>query len=305
MFVWFVIIYMLYTAVILSFLTPCDFISAVGLFLSIIFEQKKKFRYIVVGNEIDPKEETAQFVLSAMQNIYAALAHANLQSQIKVSTAIKLSLLGTSYPPSKGEFSPSSSSYINPIIRFLVKNKAPLLANLYTYFSYTSDTSDIDLSYALFTSPKVLVKDGKYEYQNLFDASLGALYAALEKAGAPDLEVVVSESGWPSEGGVAATVENAQEYYENLIKHVPSGTPNRPNQAIETYLFAMFDENQKEGAETQQHFGLFTSKKKTKYRYRHGICPHGAPSSSPSLARKEIIFSFCFFFLLFFYLWQG
>ncbi|KAJ1390418.1 Glycoside hydrolase family 17 [Sesbania bispinosa] len=229
------------------------------------YSQDVKFRYIVVGNEIDPNDALAQFVLPAMQNIYAALASANLQSQIKVSTAIQLSLLGSSYPPSSGAFSPSSSSYITPIVRFLANNGAPLLANVYTYFSYISDTKNIDLSYALFTSPTVVVRDGTYEYHNLFDASLGALYAALEKIGAPNLEVVVSESGWPSYGGIAATVDNARVYYRNLIDHVARGTPNRPNQPIETYLFAMFDENQKGPAATERHFGLFTPDKQPKY----------------------------------------
>ncbi|TKY67307.1 Glucan endo-1,3-beta-glucosidase, basic isoform [Spatholobus suberectus] len=121
----------------------------------------------------------AEFILPAMQNIYAALASANVESRII-----------RSYPPSLGAFSTSSSPYIKPIVKFLVKNKAPLLANLYTYFSYIGDTKNIDLSYALFTSPTVVVKDGNYEYRSLFDASLGALYAALENVDAPNLEVI-------------------------------------------------------------------------------------------------------------------
>ncbi|XP_024636237.2 glucan endo-1,3-beta-glucosidase [Medicago truncatula] len=79
---------------------------------------------------------------------------------------------------------------------------------------------------------------------------------ALEKVGGANLEVVISESGWPSHGDVAASVENAQIYYENLIKHVSNGTISRPNQALETYLFAMFDENKKGPAETERHYAL-------------------------------------------------
>jgi len=231
------------------------------------YSEDIKFRYIVVGNEIDPNNDlTSLFVLNAMQNINKALASANLQNQIKVSTAIHMGLLGSSYPPSAGAFSQSSVSYITPIVKFLLDNDAPILANVYTYFSYKNDPNDIDLSFALFTSPNVKVRDGNYEYQNLFDATLGALYAALEKVGGANLEVVISESGWPSHGDVAASVENAQIYYENLIKHVSSGTLSRPNQALETYLFAMFDENQKGPAETERHYGLFTPNKQLKYQ---------------------------------------
>ncbi|CAJ2631945.1 unnamed protein product [Trifolium pratense] len=249
------------------------------------YSQDVKFRYIVVGNEIDPNNDQASnFVVLAMQNIYTSLASAKLQNQIKISTAIQMNLLGSSYPPSTGAFSDSSISFITPIVNFLVENEAPLLVNMYTYFSYISDPNNVDLSFALFNSQTDRAIDGKYEYRNLFDASLGAIYAALEKVGGATLEVVVSESGWPSDGGVAATVENAQIYYENLFNHVSSGTPNRPNQALETYLFAMFDENQKGPAETERHFGLFTPNKQLKYQITQ---MHGSSNSTSSSSSSQ------------------
>jgi hypothetical protein len=176
-----------------------------------------------------------------------------------------MSLMGSSYPPSTGSFSDVASSYINPIVAFLAKTGAPLLANVYPYFSYVSNIQNIDLKYALFTSPGVVVRDGNFEYQNLFAASMDALYFALEKAGGANVGVVVTESGWPSAGGIAATVENAGTYYNNLIKFIENGTPKRPGY-LETYLFAMFDENQKGPAETERNFGLFLPNKQPKYQ---------------------------------------
>ncbi|XP_058750878.1 uncharacterized protein LOC131623901 [Vicia villosa] len=247
------------------------------------YSQDVKFRYIVVGNEIDPtSDEISNFVLLAMQNIYTALTSSNLQNKIKISTAIQLNLLGSSYPPSSGAFSKSATPYITPIVKFLVDTKAPLLANVYTYFSYISDPTSTDISYALFTSESLDIRDGSVKYQNLFDATLGAIYAALNKVGGANLEVVVSESGWPSDGGVAATVENAQTYYENLIKHVSKGNPARPNQPLETYLFAMFDENQKGPAATERHFGLFSPDKEIKYQISELLKSDIDPSTSGS-----------------------
>lgn len=232
----------------------------------IAFVPQVKFRYIAVGNEIKPQDTAAQYVLPAMQNIYSALVSANLQTQIKVSTAIDMALLGSSYPPSAGSFSDTAAPYINPIVGFLANTGAPILANVYPYFSYLGDPANIKLSYTLFTEPGVVVQDGPFGYQNMFDAMLDSLYYAVEKAGGPNVDVVVSETGWPSGGGDAATVDNATTYIRNLIGKIASGTPRKPGKAIETYLFAMFDENLKGPAETERHFGLFSPSKQLKYQ---------------------------------------
>nr|CAD1817239.1 unnamed protein product [Ananas comosus var. bracteatus] len=79
------------------------------------------------------------------------------------------------------------------------------------------------------------------------------------EGGGPQVAVVVSETGWPSGGGgVGATVDNARLYNNNVVAHVESsaGTPRRPGKGIETYLFAMFNEDEKP-AGTEQNFGLY------------------------------------------------
>ncbi|XP_015875717.3 glucan endo-1,3-beta-glucosidase [Ziziphus jujuba] len=226
-----------------------------------------KFRYIAVGNEVHPGNEATNHLLPAIQNIHNAIKAANLQDQIKVSTAIDTTLLANTFPPSNAEFSGPASSFIKPIITFLANNGSPLLANIYTYFGRVDTPNDISLPYALFTSPGVVFQDQntKLDYRNLFDALLDSLYTALEKAGAPNLQVVVSESGWPSAGGTEASVENAGTYYKNFINHVKNGTPKKKG-AIEAYLFALFDENQKGGDEIEKHFGIFNANKQQKYQ---------------------------------------
>nr|QNO39520.1 lichenase [Stevia rebaudiana] len=219
-----------------------------------------RFRYIAVGNEVKPSDsKLAPLVHRALTNVHEAIAFHGLKDQIKVSTAIDMTLIVDSSPPSKAAF--GVRSYIDPIIGFLVETKAPLLLNIYTYFSYVDNPRDISLEFATFTSPGTVVHDGANNYQNLFDAMLDSAYSALEKAGGASLEIVVSETGWPSAGGVEATVENARKFYRNVIGHVSKGTPKRPGKAIETYLFAMFDENEKEKDKTkpqlENNFGVF------------------------------------------------
>ncbi|CAI8617249.1 unnamed protein product [Vicia faba] len=106
-------------------------------------------------------------------------------------------------------------------------------ANVYPYIAYVGDKQNIHLDYAVFNQQG----NNGAGYQNLFDAQLDLVYAALEKVGGSNLQIV---SG--------------------------NGTVKKPGVAIETYLFAMFDENQKNGAPTEQHFGLFNPDKSPKYQ---------------------------------------
>ncbi|KAG0489573.1 hypothetical protein HPP92_006436 [Vanilla planifolia] len=219
--------------------------------------------YIAVGNEVIPGND-AGFVLTAMQNIQNALNAANLQNKIKVSTSVSTGVLGVSYPPSAGAFTDAARNYLQPIAAFLSRTGAPLLANVYPYFSYVGNSGQISIEYALFTSPGTVVTDGQLQYQNLFDAIVDAVYSALEKVGASGVSIVVSESGWPSDGGDAAAPHNAQSYVQNLIGHAGKGTPKRPGN-IEVYIFAMFDEDKKQPQGIENHFGLFYPNKQPKY----------------------------------------
>ncbi|KAK6936842.1 Glycoside hydrolase family 17 [Dillenia turbinata] len=220
------------------------------------FASGLNFRCIAAGNEVI-RSQLGTYLPMAMQNLDAALKAASLA--VPVSTSVPLDILATSYPPSMGSFTDQASSIMTDIAKFLDTHGYPLLANVYPYFAYAGDQVNIRSDYALFTDPSPSVTDGNLHYSNLFDAMVDSLYAALEKVGSPNLEIVVSESGWPSDGnGEITTPQIAQTYDTNLISHVTSGngTPRRPNKQIESYIFGLFNENQKpEGVE--QHWGLF------------------------------------------------
>ncbi|XP_047331151.1 glucan endo-1,3-beta-glucosidase, basic isoform-like [Impatiens glandulifera] len=219
------------------------------------------FKYIVVGNNF-----LSQFLLEAMDNLLDAISTFGLKDKVKVTTAIDTTILGESYPPSKGTFREDTFGFIAPLGKFLVANGSPLLVNMYPYKAYNDSKGNFSVDYALFKSPGVVLKDGALEYQNLFDAMIDTFHWALEKVGAGSLEIVVSETGWPTSGGNATTLENQKSYVLNLIDHVKGtqGTPKKPEKSIETYIFAMFDENQKTPV-SEKFWGLFTPNKQIKY----------------------------------------
>lgn len=222
------------------------------------YAQNLRFRYISAGNEVIPGD-LATYVFPAMQNLDQALRDAQLPYGIPVSTSVSTAVLGTSYPPSQGEFLMDIRPTMAYITGFLAATGSPFLVNVYPYFSYIYDQKDISLDYALFNSSQVVVRDGDLEYKNLFDAITDATYSALEKVGGASVKVVVTESGWPSNGnGAIATIENARLYNNNLVAHVAGrvGTPKRPDECIETYVFAIFNEDLKPSG-TEQNFGLY------------------------------------------------
>ncbi|GLT78498.1 hypothetical protein SLA2020_500310 [Shorea laevis] len=221
--------------------------------------QGTRFRYLTVGNEVIPGPFAAQ-VLPAMKNLQQVLVEAKLSSNIQVSTVVPSGVLGSSFPPSAGEFAQDVLGIMTDIANYLHSNNVPLLINVYPYFAYISDPEHISLDYALFRSQNAVVIDGNRPYYNLFDAIVDSFIAAMVKVvGSEDVKIVVSESGWPSAGNEPhATIENARTYNNNLKNRIQNskGTPRNPNLNLETYIFALFNENQKP-AGTEQNFGSF------------------------------------------------
>lgn len=88
--------------------------------------------------------------------------------------------------------------------------------------------------------------------------------SALNVMGFKEIEILISETGWPYRGDsneVGPSVENARAYNGNLIAHLRSlvGTPLMPGKSVETYIFALYDEDLKPGPGSERAFGLYKS----------------------------------------------
>ncbi|KAF7852306.1 hypothetical protein BT93_L4600 [Corymbia citriodora subsp. variegata] len=221
------------------------------------FMSDVKITYLSAGNEVVPGD-LAQYVLPAMQNLQSVVAGYGY-SGLQITTVVATSVLGTSYPPSISTFSDAARADMVGIIRFLSSSGSPLMINVYPYFAYASDPVNVRLDYAQFTAIGTVVQDGSLSYPNLLEAVVDAFYWAMEKEGVTDVDLVVSESGWPSAGnGDFTTPALAQTYNQNLVKRfrANSGTPKHPDRSLGGFIFAMFNENQKP-AGIEQNFGLF------------------------------------------------
>ncbi|ESW12782.1 hypothetical protein PHAVU_008G142200 [Phaseolus vulgaris] len=231
------------------------------------FLPNTRIRYILVGNEIisSTTNATWRHVVPAMRRIKHALKSLGIR-KVKVGTSSAMDVLQTSFPPSNAAFREDIAvPVMKPMLKFLNRTKSFFFLDVYPFFAWSSDPVNINLDYALFESNNITVTDpgSGLVYTNLFDQMVDAVYFAMEKLGFPGIRIFVAETGWPNGGDldqIGANVYNAATYNRNFIKKVTRkprvGTPARPGSLLPSFLFALFNENQKSGPGTERHFGL-------------------------------------------------
>ncbi|KAM1488591.1 hypothetical protein ACFXTO_031929 [Malus domestica] len=198
-------------------------------------------RYLLIGNEVlsynssDQDRQMWYDLVPAMSKIKSSLKSQNI-TNIKVGTPLAMDTLQSTFPPSKATFRADiSDTVMAPMLRFL---------NRTSTMEYTDPGTGL-------------------VYTNLLDQMLDSLIFAMTKLGYPNIRLLITETGWPSSGDIeqpGANIHNAATYNRNLIHRMvakpPLGTPARPGVVIPTFIFSLFDENQKTGAGTERHWGL-------------------------------------------------
>ncbi|CAD6213982.1 unnamed protein product [Miscanthus lutarioriparius] len=205
---------------------------------------------VAVGNEVLESGDAslAAALLPAMQNLRAAaVAAGDGAAGIRFSIVNTMGVMAQSDPPSTGAFHPDVAPQLQQILAFLSRTGAPFMINPYPWFAYQSDPRPETLAFCLFQPNAGRVDGGsRIRYTNMFDAQLDAVKSALVRAGA-------------TPGSPGATAENARAYVSNLVAHLRSGagTPLMPGKSVETYLFALYDEDLKPGPTSERSFGLY------------------------------------------------
>ncbi|XP_020257164.1 glucan endo-1,3-beta-glucosidase 3-like [Asparagus officinalis] len=222
---------------------------------------------IAVGSEVlTALPNAAPVLVSALKFIHSALVAANLDRQVKVSTPHSSSIILDSFPPSQAFFNRSLDPVIVPMLKFLQSTGSYLMLNVYPYYDYMQSNGVIPLDYALFRplppNKEAVDANTLLHYTNVFDAVVDAAYFAMAYLNITNVPVTVLESGWPRKGDSNepdATVDNANTYNSNLIRHVlnTTGTPKHPGIAVNTYIYELYDEDLRPGALSEKFWGLF------------------------------------------------
>ncbi|XP_011097437.1 glucan endo-1,3-beta-glucosidase 2 isoform X1 [Sesamum indicum] len=224
---------------------------------------------ICVGSEVlTSLPNVAPVLVNALKYIHSALVASNLDRQIKVSTPLASSIILDSFPPSQAFFNRSWNPVLVPMLKFLQSTDSYFMLNIYPYFDYMQSNGVIPLDYALFKplAPNKEAVDANtlLHYSNVFDAMVDAAYFAMADLNITNIPVLVTESGWPSKGDSNepdASLDNANTYNSNLIRHVLSktGTPKHPGIAVSTYIYELYNEDMKPGPLSEKNWGLFDS----------------------------------------------
>ncbi|KAL2936417.1 Glucan endo-1 3-beta-glucosidase 5 [Bienertia sinuspersici] len=156
------------------------------------------------------------------------------------------------------------------IVKFLNNNASPLVVNIYPFLSLDSDP-DFPIDFAFFEGGSHPVQDGSITYKNVFEANYDTLISALEKAGFPNMPVMIGEVGWPSDGAPNANIANARKFNQGLITRIlqGKGTPKRRTPP-EVYIFSLIDEDAKsvDPGNFERHWGLFYYDGSIKYQLK-------------------------------------
>lgn len=235
-------------------------------------------RYVLVGNEVlslyDQKQGWPDLV-PAMRRIKGSLRKFHIH-KVKVGTPLAMDVLESSFPPSNGTFrSDISVSVVKPLLQFLNRTKSFFFLDVYPYFPWSSQPHNIKLDYALFEGGNLTYTDPGtgLTYTNLLDQMLDSVVFAMKRLGFPEIRLWIAETGWPNAGDIdqiGANIYNAATYNRNLIKRLnakpPVGTPARPGSVLPTFIFSLYNENQKGGPGTERHWGLLYPNESSVYQ---------------------------------------
>lgn len=222
---------------------------------------------IALGNEPNDRKQAniAPGVFSvAAGNLRASLDAAGFQD-VPITVCLLYGGI-VSYPPAQAHFQETGDIYsMEGYARALagLSGKPFVFVNLFPHFAVTSvvaqfpQTASWYPQFGLFTSTAdPASQDGNLApYWDLLDLQYNTVTLSLGKAGLGNVQVYVSETGWPSDGGgTYTTVANEAAFVNGLLDRWVGPQRSTASPSVPTFLFSAFDNP--DGAGVEGHWGL-------------------------------------------------
>ncbi|PIN25449.1 Glucan endo-1,3-beta-D-glucosidase [Handroanthus impetiginosus] len=234
--------------------------------------------YVAVGDEPFLQsygEQFYPFVVGAAANIQMALFKSNLAVKVKVVAPCSYdAFTSDSGLPSNARFRPDVNRTMIELLTFLNRHQSPFFVTISPFQLY-HENKNISLNFALFRQTAHARNDTHKTYKNIFDLSYDTIISALSTAGFPQVDIVISRIGWPTDGAPNATSSLAEEFTKGLINHLHSGSAKsskRQDLPTEIYFFSLLDEDKRTiiNGNFERHWGVFTFDGQAKYQVDFG-----------------------------------
>ncbi|KAH6779658.1 hypothetical protein C2S52_010895 [Perilla frutescens var. hirtella] len=208
--------------------------------------------------------------LKSLRMLQTALNDRGVGDQVKANFIhYELSLKPNISKPSEAEFLDQLKPAIMEYLDFIRQNHAPFPIEI-TPLLDVSLMHDFGLDFAFpDNKSNLVIQDiNGALYTNIFEWQYDCFVWALNKLNASDINIVVSQIGWPTDGLPGATATNAERFFKHLLPLVSSnkGTPMRPGAPIDINVHALTDETKMLPAEYSRHWGIYRSNGQPKYK---------------------------------------
>ncbi|KAL3632521.1 hypothetical protein CASFOL_025505 [Castilleja foliolosa] len=232
-------------------------------------------RRIFIGNYIFKSGDNyrvirsnAMTTLEAVQNALNRAGYGDVKASLTLNTQI---LKDNLTRPSEAEFKADLVSDMNRVLNTLKPNNSPLVVQIFPAFFVLNNNMPPIFAFPDNNDSATFIKDiNGAVYTNAFDFIYDSFLWALEKAGAGDLEVVVDQLCWPTDGFPGGNFSSAERFYRVILPRVVSnrGTPKWPGRPIDVFVHSLSDESRLPIyiEPWWRHFGIYRTNGEPKYK---------------------------------------